>query len=274
MTTKRTVFFISDRTGITVEMLGNSLLTQFDGIEFERITLPFVDSVEKIDQAVEQIQQAAERNGTRPLVLSSIVDDTMNDVLRKADALFLDFFHVFIAPLEAELNVRSAHAAGRSHGIANSSQYLARIEAVNYSLAHDDGQTTKDLANAQVILVGVSRSGKTPTALYLALQFGVRAANFPLTPDDFTDGALPQSLHPYRNKLYGLTIKPERLHQIRSERRRGSIYASVPNCEYEVREAEQLMRREGIATLDTTSRSIEEISTTIMQHAKLVRHIY
>lgn len=274
MTTKRTVFFISDRTGITVEMLGNSLLTQFDGIEFERITLPFIDSVEKIEQAVDQIVQAAERNGTRPLVLSSIVDDTMNDRLRKADALVLDFFHVFIAPLEAELNVRSAHAAGRSHGIANSSQYLARIEAVNYSLAHDDGQTTKDLANAQVILVGVSRSGKTPTALYLALQFGVRAANFPLTPDDFADSVLPQSLHPYRNKLYGLTIRPERLHQIRSERRRGSVYASVPNCEYEVREAEQLMRREGIAMLDTTSRSIEEISTTIMQHAKLVRHIY
>ena len=274
MTTKRTVFFISDRTGITVEMLGNSLLTQFDGIEFERITLPFIDSVEKIEQAVDQIVQAAERNGTRPLVLSSIVDDTMNDRLRKADALVLDFFHVFIAPLEAELNVRSAHAAGRSHGIANSSQYLARIEAVNYSLAHDDGQTTKDLANAQVILVGVSRSGKTPTALYLALQFGVRAATFPLTPDDFADSVLPQSLHPYRNKLYGLTIRPERLHQIRSERRRGSVYASVPNCEYEVREAEQLMRREGIATLDTTSRSIEEISTTIMQHAKLVRHIY
>jgi regulator of PEP synthase PpsR (kinase-PPPase family) len=274
MTTKRTVFFISDRTGITVEMLGNSLLTQFDGIEFERITLPFIDNVDKIEQAVEQILQAAERNGTRPLVLSSIVDDTMNDRLRMANALVLDFFHVFIAPLEAELNVRSAHAAGRSHGVANSSQYLARIEAVNYSLAHDDGQTTKDLANAQVILVGVSRSGKTPTALYLALQFGVRAANFPLTPDDFADSALPQSLHPFRNKLYGLTIKPERLHQIRSERRRGSIYASLPNCEYEVREAEQLMRREGIATLDTTSRSIEEISTTIMQHAKLVRHIY
>lgn len=274
MTTKRTVFFISDRTGITVEMLGNSLLTQFDGIEFERTTLPFVDSSEKIEQAFEQIEAAAVRNGTRPLVLSSIVDDAMNDRLRRADALFLDFFHVFIAPLEAELNVRSAHAAGRSHGIGNSSQYLARIEAVNYSLAHDDGQTTKDLANAQVILVGVSRSGKTPTALYLALQFGVRAANFPLTPDDFADGVLPKSLHPYRNKLYGLTIKPERLHQIRSERRRGSVYASVPNCEYEVREAEQLMRREGIATLDTTSRSIEEISTTIMQHAKLVRHIY
>jgi regulator of PEP synthase PpsR (kinase-PPPase family) len=274
MASKRTVFFISDRTGITVEMLGNSLLTQFDGIEFERTTLPFVDNAEKIDQAVAEIEQAAARDGRRPLVLSSIVDDTMSEQLERANALFLDFFHVFIAPLEEELGVRSAHAAGRSHGVANSSQYLARIEAVNYSLAHDDGQTTKELANAQVILVGVSRSGKTPTALYLALQFGVRAANFPLTPDDFADGNLPKSLHAVRNKLYGLTIKPERLHQIRSERRRGSLYASIPNCEYETREAEQLMRREGIPMLDTTSRSIEEIASTIMQHAKLVRHIY
>ncbi|MEP6701412.1 MAG: pyruvate, water dikinase regulatory protein [Betaproteobacteria bacterium] len=271
---KRTVFFISDRTGITVEMMGNSLLTQFDGFDFERTTLPFVDTPDKIDQAVDQINQAAAKDGRRPLVLSSIVDDAMSERLGHANALFLDFFHVFIAPLEEELGIRSAHAAGRSHGIANSSQYLARIEAVNYSLAHDDGQATKELARAQVILVGVSRSGKTPTALYLALQFGVRAANFPLTPDDFADGNLPKSLHSVRNKLYGLTITPERLHQIRSERRRGSIYASISNCEDEVREAERLMRREGIPTLDTTSRSIEEISTTIMQHAKLVRHIY
>lgn len=274
MTLRRSVFFISDRTGITVEMLGNSLLSQFDGIEFERTTLPFVDSPEKIDLAVEQVDQAAAKSGTRPLVLSSIVDEASAARLGRANALFLDLFHVFVAPLEEELGVRSAHAAGRSHGVANSGQYLARIEAVNYSLAHDDGQTTKDLANAQVILVGVSRSGKTPTALYLALQFGIRAANFPLTPDDFADDQLPKSLHPFRNKLYGLTIKPERLHEIRSERRRGSLYAALPNCAYEVREAEQLMRREGIAMLDTTSRSIEEISTTIMQHAKLVRHIY
>ena len=274
MSAQRTVFLISDRTGITVEMLGNSLLTQFDGIRFDRTTLPFVDTLEKIDLAVEQINAVAARDGKRPLVLSSIVDDACAARLEKADALFLDFFRVFIAPLEAELGVRSAHAAGRSHGVANSSQYLARIEAVNYSLAHDDGQTTKELANAQVILIGVSRSGKTPTALYLALQFGVRAANFPLTPDDFADARLPRSLDSVREKLYGLTIKPDRLHQIRSERRRGSLYASIPNCEYEVREAEQLMRSEGIAMLDTTSRSIEEIASTIMQHAKLVRHIY
>lgn len=274
MTNRRTVFFISDRTGITVEMLGNSLLTQFEDIEFQRTTLPFVDSAEKIDQAVDEINAARLRDGTRPIVLSSMVDDAMSVRLGRADALFLDFFHVFIAPLEAELGFKSSHAAGRSHGVANSIEYLARIDAINYSLAHDDGQTTKDLGNAQVILVGVSRSGKTPTALYLALQFGIRAANFPLTPDDFGDGKLPRSLQAYREKLFGLTIKPDRLSKIRSVRRPDSTYASMSNCQFEIREAEAMMEREKIPMLDTTTRSIEEIATTIVHHAKLVRHIF
>ena len=274
MSNKRTVFFISDRTGITVEMLGNSLLSQFEGIDFQRTTLPFVDSNEKIAQAVEQINSAATRDGKRPIVLSSMVNEAMSEALGQAQALFLDFFHVFIAPLEAELDLKSTHAAGRSHGVANSNQYLARIDAINYSLAHDDGQTVKDLKNAQVILVGVSRSGKTPTALYLALQFGIRAANFPLTPDDFGDGKLPLSLQPYRQKLFGLTIKPERLSRIRSERRPESNYASLANCQYEIREAEDMMQRVAIPVLDTTTRSIEEIATTIVHHAKLERHLF
>lgn len=274
MSNTRRVFFISDRTGITVEMLGNSLLTQFEGINFQRTTLPFVDTREKIDQAIEQINLAGERDGKRPIVLSSMVDDAMSERLGQADALFLDFFHVFIAPLEAELGFKSSHAAGRSHGLANSNAYLTRIDAINYSLAHDDGQTTKDLANAQVILVGVSRSGKTPTSLYLALQFGIRAANFPLTPDDFGDRELPHSLRSYRGRLYGLTIKPDRLNRIRSERRPDSKYASLSNCLYEIREAEAMMQREGIPVLDTTSRSIEEIATTIVQQTKLERHLF
>ena len=274
MSNRRTVFFISDRTGITVEMLGNSLLTQFEGIDFQRTTLPFVDTPDKIDQAIEQINAAGVRDGKRPLVLSSMVDDAMSERLGTANALFLDFFQVFIALLEAELGLKSTHAAGRSHGVTTSSAYLARIEAINYSLAHDDGQTTKDLKNAQVILVGVSRSGKTPTALYLALQFGIKAANFPLTPDDFGDDKLPLSLRPFRHKLFGLTIKPDRLTRIRSERRPESTYASLSTCQFEIREAETMMQREGIPTLDTTTRSIEEIATTIVHHAKLQRHLF
>jgi regulator of PEP synthase PpsR (kinase-PPPase family) len=275
MPTRRTVFFISDRTGITAEMLGNSLLSQFEEIEFQRVTIPFVDSADKVTAVIEQINETAEREGRRPIVFSSVVDDAMSDTLRRnTSALTLDLFQVFIAPLETELSAKSSHAAGRSHGIANSHEYFARMDAINFAQTHDDGAATRDLARAQVILVGVSRCGKTPTSLYLALQFGIRAANFPLTPDDFADRALPASVLPHRDRLFGLTINAERLHKIREERRPGSKYAALENCRYEVRECEQLMTREGIPTLDTTAKSIEEIATTISYRAKLRRQVY
>jgi len=275
MAARRTVFFISDRTGITAEMLGNSLLTQFEDVQFQRVTIPFVDTPEKIDEAVRQVNVTAEAQGRRPIVVSSVVSETMSETIRRdANALTLDLFQIFIQPLEAELGRKSSHAAGRSHGISNSHEYFARMEAINFAQAHDDGAATRELGKAQVILVGVSRCGKTPTTLYLALQFGVKAANFPLTPDDFADRVLPRSVLPFKDKLFGLTIAPERLHEIRQERRRGSGYAALDNCRYEVREAEQLMNREGIPMIDTTSKSIEEIAATILHRAKLARHIY
>ena len=271
---RHTVFFVSDRTGITAEMLGNSLLSQFEGLSFHRQTIPFVDTPEKIDEILRRIDENAAAEGRRPLVFSSIVDDAMSAQLGRANALVLDLFQVFIAPLESELGVKSSHAAGRTHGIANSLEYFARMEAINFTQAHDDGATTRDLAKAQLILIGVSRCGKTPTALYLALQFGILTANFPLTPDDFVDKKLPGSILPYRDKLFGLTIDPERLQQIREARRPASKYASLENCRYEVHQAEVLMQREKVATLDTTSRSIEEIATTILHRAGLQRHIF
>ncbi|MEP7183313.1 MAG: pyruvate, water dikinase regulatory protein [Betaproteobacteria bacterium] len=275
MPDRRTVFFVSDRTGITAEVLGNSLLSQFEDIQFKRQTIPFVDSAEKVDAAIRQINDTAAREVQRPLVFSSIVDEVMSATIREgANALTLDLFQVFIAPLEAELCAKSSHAAGRSHGIANSHEYFARMEAINFTQAHDDGATTRDLAKAQVILVGVSRCGKTPTSLYLALQFGVRAANFPLTPDDFADRKLPASVLPHRDRLFGLTINAERLQKIREERRPGSKYATLETCRYEVRECEHLMERERIPVLDTTAKSIEEIATTILHRAKLRRHVY
>jgi hypothetical protein len=271
---RRTVFFVSDRTGITAEMLGNSLLSQFESFDFLRRTIPFVDTPEKIAEVVAKIDATGASDGKRPLVFSSIVDEAMSAQLGHANALFLDLFQVFIAPLESELSAKSSHAAGRSHGIANIHDYFARIEAINFAQAHDDGAVTRDLAKAQVILVGVSRCGKTPTTLYLALQFGVLAANFPLTPDDFVDHKLPASVLPYKERLFGLTIDPERLQQIRQARRPDSRYAALDNCRYEVREAEQLMQRERIPTIDTTARSIEEIATTILHKGGLQRHIF
>jgi len=275
MPNRRTVFFLSDRTGITAEMLGNSLLTQFEDFAFHRVTIPFVDSPEKIGDAIREVNATAEREERRPIVISSVVDEGMSETIRReANALTLDLFQVFIQPLETELAAKSSHAAGRSHGIANSHEYFARMEAINFTQAHDDGVATRELPKAQVILVGVSRCGKTPTSLYLALQFGVRAANFPLTPDDFADQRLPASVMPLRDKLFGLTIQPERLREIREERRPGSKYASLSNCRYEVAEAESLMQRHNIPVLDTSSKSIEEIATTILHKARLERHIY
>ncbi len=271
---RRTVFFVSDRTGITAEMLGNSLLSQFETFEFQRKTIPFVDTPEKIADLVRRIDATGSADGKRPLVFSSIVNEAMSAQLGTANALFLDLFQVFIAPLEAELAAKSSHAAGRSHGIANIHEYFARIEAINFAQAHDDGQMTRDLGKAQVILIGVSRCGKTPTTLYLALQFGILAANFPLTPDDFSEGQLPASVRPHKNKLFGLTIDPERLQQIRQARRPDSKYAALENCRYEVREAEAMMHRERISSIDTTNRSIEEIATTILHQGGLKRHIF
>jgi len=275
MARRRPVFFVSDRTGITAEMLGNSLLTQFEDVEWERTTIPFIDSAEKVDALIEQVNELAARERCRPIVFSSIVDEAMSERLqRSTEALTLDLFQIFIAPLEAELEAKSSHAAGRSHGIANSHEYFNRIEAITFAQAHDDGAATRDLERAEVILVGVSRCGKTPTSLYLALQFGIRAANYPLTPDDFADGALPGTLAPHRAKLFGLTIDPDRLHAIREERRRGSRYASIENCRHEVRECVRLLEREGIPMLDTTALSIEEIATTVSYRAKLHRRAF
>ncbi|MBX3686876.1 MAG: kinase/pyrophosphorylase [Rhodocyclaceae bacterium] len=270
----RTVFFISDGTGITAETLGHSLLAQFPDCRFRQVRLPFVDNLDKAIDCATQIREAAESDGVRPIVFNTLVNPDSVDVIQKSNALFLDLFEKFIVPLESELGQRSTHAVGRFHGIAESLEYKKRIEAINFTLAHDDGISSAELAEADVILVGVSRSGKTPTSLYLAMQFGVKAANYPLIPEDFERNKLPGELHTYRSKLFGLTILPERLAQIRQERRPNSRYASLENCRYEIEAAQRLMRREGIKWLESTTKSIEEISATILQDVHLNKHVY
>jgi regulator of PEP synthase PpsR (kinase-PPPase family) len=274
MSSRRTAFFISDRTGITAEMLGHSLLTQFENIEFKQVTIPFVDTIEKARDAANHIEQARASDGSRPLVFSTLVNQEIAKIIAGTDALFLDFFQAFNGSMEKELGVKSSHAMGRSHSLKNSYDYQARIEAVNYTLGHDDGVSIRDLNQADIILIGVSRSGKTPTCLYMAMQFGIRAANYPLLPEDFSSMMLPPQIKPFRLKLYGLTINPTRLQQIRNERKPDSHYAAFSNCQFEVKEAESLMRQEGIRYIDTTTKSIEEIAATILHQASLVRHIY
>jgi regulator of PEP synthase PpsR (kinase-PPPase family) len=274
MTTTRTVFFISDGTGITAESMGHSLMSQFEGVEFRQVRIPFVDTIAKARDCVTQIRAAGAVDGARPVVMSSMVNPELAKVLHEADALILDFFETFIAPLEAEFKLSSSHAVGRSRKIATSSDYAARIEAVNYTLSHDDGLSGDDLDLADLILVGVSRSGKTPTSLYLALHFGVRTANYPLTPEDFERDRLPDHLGRHRGKMYGLSITAERLASVRNARRPDSPYAALNTCRFEVDAAARLMRRYEIQTFDSTTRSIEEIAAAIMQKAKLERMAY
>ena len=270
----RTVFFVSDGTGITAETFGNSILNQF-AIKPRHVRRPFIDTADKAHQVVREINYTAEAEGKNPVVFITLVDTEILGIVKSsARGLVLDMFNTFIEPLEAEFGVTSNHRIGRFADVSKSQEYEDRIEAINFSLAHDDGQSSKNLASADVILVGVSRSGKTPTSLYLALQHGIKAANYPLIPEDFDRGAIPSNLAPFKKKCFGLTIDPERLSHIRNERRPASKYASLENCRYEVREAEGMMRREGIAWLSSTHKSIEEIATTILRDLRPDRLMY
>ena len=254
---------------------GGGVLTQFEGLEFKEITLPFIDSLEKAEsECMPRIREALAEGNCAPIVFSTLVNREARDVIRRSGALVFDFFETFIDPLEAGLGMKSNHTIGRSHSSADKQDYKNRIEAINFSMAHDDGASHRDLAEADVILVGVSRSGKTPTSLYLAMQFGIKAANYPLIPEDFERRSLPEVLKTYRSKLYGLSIAPERLSEIRQERRPGSEYARLSNCRFEVDQAEGMMRREGIHWINSTTKSIEEIATTVLRDVKLERHVY
>ncbi|MGH8686825.1 MAG: posphoenolpyruvate synthetase regulatory kinase/phosphorylase PpsR [Burkholderiales bacterium] len=274
MPQRRTVFFVSDGTGITAQMLGHSLLTQFEGVEFHQVSLPFVSSIEQAEECRQRIEDEARRGNGQPIVFSTLVSGELREVVRRVDAVFVDFFEAFIDPLEAALGVRSTHTIGRSHSAQDKPGYTHRMEAINFTMAHDDGASHRELDQADVILVGVSRSGKTPTSLYLALQFGVKAANYPLIPEDFQRKALPEILVQRKARLYGLSIAPERLHEIRQERRPDSRYSDLQNCRYEVEQAEVLMRREGIRWINSTTKSIEELAATILRELKIERHVY
>ena len=270
----RTVFLISDGTGITAETFAKAILNQFES-NHRMVRLPFTDSVDKAHNVVREINHTAQREGNRPIVFTTLVNMSVLEVIKaNCQGMMLDMFGTFVAPLEAELGIKSNHRVGRFSDASKSREYHDRIEAINFSLAHDDGQSNKDLAGSDVILVGVSRSGKTPTSLYLAMQYGIKASNYPLIPEDFERRKLPPALVPHRKKIFGLTIQPDRLSEIRNERRPNSRYASLENCRQEVAEAEAMMRRESIRWLSTTTKSIEEISTTILQEIRPDRPVY
>ncbi|HLQ84899.1 MAG TPA: pyruvate, water dikinase regulatory protein [Salinisphaeraceae bacterium] len=269
---QRSIFFVSDGTGITVETLGATLLTQFDPDAFKQSTLPFINTLEKAQAALEYIEHTGATSGLRPIVLSTTVSDEVRSVLREGQVLFLDMFDVMLPPLEEELKVKSVRREGRAHGIANEDIYRSRIDAMNYALTHDDGVGIQGYKDAQVILIAPSRCGKTPVCIYLAMQYGVFAANYPLTEEDMDTRRLPAAVAPYKDRLYGLLIDATRLHQIRSERRRGSQYATLQQVSYELRQAEAMYKRHQLPYAKTTHKSIEEIATLVMQDKGLRRH--
>ena len=271
---KRTAFFISDGTGITAEALGQSLLAQFETTSFSKLTRPYIDTLEKARLIVQQINAAEQADGARPIIFDTVVNREIREVIATSKGFMIDIFSTFLAPLEKELISQSSYTVGKSHSIGKDSNYMERINAVNFALDNDDGARTHYYDKADLIMVGVSRCGKTPTCLYMAMQFGIRAANYPFIADDMDNLILPASLKPLQHKLFGLTINPERLAAIREERRENSRYASMRQCRMEVTEVEALYRKNKIPCLNSTNYSVEEIATKIMDIMGLSRRMY
>jgi len=269
----RTMFYVSDRTAITAETIGHSLLAQFEGTTgYKEVTIPYVDTPEKALEVVDAVNAAAEAGGETPLVFSTLAEPGARALITQSQGLVLDLFHVFLEPLQRALHAEPVVKRSRSHRISNQSSYESRIGAIDYSLQHDDGAGVKDYDKADIIMIGVSRSGKTPTCLYLAMQFGIRAANYPITEEDLHSSELPAPVAPHRDRLHGLTIDAKRLASIREERRPGSRYSSIEQCRVEVRKVESLFKSFRIPYMNSTHISVEEISTRVVQTRGLERH--
>ena len=271
---KRTVFFISDGTGITAEMLGHSLLTQFEPLSISPITLPYIDTAEKAQKALGLIHHAYQKDGAKPLVFATLINQEVRQIIATCEGQLFDLLNTFIQPLEKALDMKSSYRVGRSHAMIDYDAYKTRIDAINYTLANDDGIGTHNYPKADIIILGVSRSGKTPTCLYLALQHGIFAANYPLTEEELGQQSLPTELKKYKHKSFGLTIEPERLHSIRSERRPNSRYAKLEQCRQEIKMVETLYQQEQIPFINTTQFSIEEIATRILAITEIPRRIF
>ncbi len=269
----RTVFFVSDGTAITGETVGHSMLTQFADVDYKQVRVPFVNDRAAALEAVAQINAARKQDQAQPIVFNTIVDEELSAVIRSSSGVVLDLFATFLQTLENALGVKRQPRVGHGHGVRDFEAYEDRMKATNYALAHDDG-ISLEFGQADLVLVGVSRSGKTPTCLFMALHYGVNAANYPLTEDDLDEMRLPSFLRRHKHKIVGLMIEPERLAQIRETRKPGSRYASIKQCRKEVELAESLLRMEGIPIFQTTHSSIEEISSRVMMELGVQREMF
>ena len=270
---KRSVFFVSDGTAITAETLGHSLLAQFPNVDFDIHIIPYISSEEAATNVVAEINLRAQQDGQKPLVFDTLVDPYVRDIINTANAINLDVFEGLISKLSEELGTPPTTLVGQTHAVTDSESYKARIDAVHFALDNDDGARTRHYDKADLILIGVSRSGKTPTSIYLSLQFGIRVANYTLTEEDLDDNRLPAVLRAHKQKLFGLMIDAERLVAIRSERKANSRYASFSQCQMELRAIEGIYISEGIKYLNVSEMSIEEISTRVLQMTGLKRRI-
>ncbi len=265
----RPVFIVSDRTGVTAGTMTHTLLSQFPNIEFERHTIPFIDADDKLKSTIKQINHAYETHKVKPLVFTSFIDSKYIREFEKSEGVVIDLFKPFIDDLERHLHSDSSHEIGQAHGIVQEHDYMHRMDAINFSMQYDDGVKTGDYHKADLILVGVSRAGKTPTSLYMALHYGLYTANYPLADDDFEAGKLPDDLIDSRDKLFGLSIDPFQLQKIRQKRRADSQYSSLSQCQKEVRQAQQFFRRYRIPHTDSTTMSIEELASLIVHRMNL-----
>ena len=266
---KRTVYFVSESTGITAETLGHSLLSQFDSVDFEQIYMPYINTELRATALTHRMQEAFERDGARPIVFATMLNNDIAEIIKAGNCYYMELFERFVEPLSTELGVPPSRQSGRSHAITKPSSYTKRIDAINFAMANDDGIRPDNFQHADVVLVGVSRSGKTPTCLYLAMHYGLRSANYPITEEDFERGELPKEVWGSKHKIFGLTIDPIRLQAIREERRPGSTYASMQRCQKDIREAQNMFKRLDVPVMNTTNQSIEEISSLILRALKM-----
>ena len=268
-----TVFIVSDGTGITAETFAHSILSQFDQ-KFRLVRVPFVDSTDKAHATIAKINEAVSLDGRRPIVFTTLVDSESNEIVQRSNALVLNMFQTFIEPLEIELDIKSTHAMGRVHQNADTDEYKNRIEAINFSLAHDDGQSQPQPGRCRCH--PGRRIAQRQDADLLVPGNAVRRESGQLSADPGRLRARPvaDASAAVSEKMFGLSIDPQRLAEIRNERRPGSKYAALENCRYEINEAEAMMKREGVKWLSSTHKSIEEIATTILQEIRLERPSY
>ncbi len=254
------VYYISDSTAILAEDLGRALLCQFPGISFNEEKIPFVRSPE---QAQAALQKILERSGGRfPLLFCTIIDRNIREIFDSPEVEYFDILNGFLGQLEHSLEATPLREPGFSR---RGKDIAKRVEAIHYTLEHDDGTRTREYHQADIILVGVSRSGKTPVSVYLATHFGLKAANFPLTSEQLDNYVLPVDIIRNRQRALGLTSSPKHLHKIREKRYKGSSYASLSTCSRELQQARQLFSQHQIRVLETEGKSIEELAVQAIQ---------